>query len=306
MAKTQAVGTGFDWRDLDNLAAYSAWKSAKIRKLEAALTLPPVEIDSLLAVDPDAISDLRARAAETNMALYSVRDMVEDVDADCAALAGFAATFGLHQSEAHRSAGTSGVVALRSSDAPSKAEYIPYSTRPMNWHTDGYYNPGNHPVKSFILHCHSPGATGGENQFADPELVYLRMRDDDPALIRALMAPDVMTIPENVEPDGSIRPASVGPVFFADDKTGRLQMRYTARTRSITWKDNAATKAATEWLTHWFQTGDALVLNKRLAAGEGILCNNALHNRTGFQDEPEAGQTRVMLRARFHDRLAED
>ena len=47
----------------------------------------------------------------------------------------------LRIAEAHRSGGDQGIVALRVSDAPKQRGYIPYSTRAMNWHTDGYYNP---------------------------------------------------------------------------------------------------------------------------------------------------------------------
>jgi hypothetical protein len=34
----------------------------------------------------------------------------------------------------------------------------------------------------------------------------------------------------------------------------------------------------------------------------GILCNNVLHERTGFADDPE--HPRVILRARYHERIA--
>ncbi len=161
-------------------------------------------------------------------------------------------------------------------------------------------------MKSFILHCHRPSATGGENQLADPEAVYLRMREENPDFVRALMHPEAMTIPENREPDGSLRPASVGPVFFADDVSGRLQMRFTARTHSIEWRQDTTTQKATEWLNGWLQSDDPLIRNIRLDPGQGIVCNNILHNRTGFRDETGAESTRVILRVRFHERLRED
>jgi hypothetical protein len=34
----------------------------------------------------------------------------------------------------------------------------------------------------------------------------------------------------------------------------------------------------------------------------GILCNNVLHDRTGFTDDP--ARPRLLYRARYHDRIA--
>jgi hypothetical protein len=56
------------------------------------------------------------------------------------------------------------------------------------------------------------------------------------------MAPDAMTIPARTDEDGVARPAQSGPVFSVDVQ-GALHMRYTARTRSIAWKDDDATRA---------------------------------------------------------------
>ena len=217
---------------------------------------------------------------------------------------GFARRLGFSMAEDHRSAGAASVVALATSSEESKKGYIPYTPRPMNWHTDGYYNAPDQPVKGFILYCFQQAPSGGENRVLDPEIAYLRLRDENPDYVRALMHPAAMTIPENTEPDGALRPASTGPVFFPDQATGRLQMRYTARTRSIAWRDDAATRAAADWLRHWLSDGDPLIRKVRLAPGQGIASNNVLHTRAGFQDGP-GGRARVMLRARFHERMAE-
>ena len=213
---------------------------------------------------------------------------------------------GLWRAEDHRSGGHAGVVALRVSSEEAKAGYIPYTARPLNWHTDGYYNAPGQEVRAFLLHCHQQAATGGENQVLDPEIAYLRLRDENPAFIEALMHPEAMTIPENREPDGSLRPASIGPVFAPCPVSGRLQMRYTARTRSIAWRDDRLTEATANWLRDMLVSGDPLMRRLRLKPGQGILNNNVLHNRTGFADGDSAAGTRVILRARFHVRLMEE
>ena len=181
--------------------------------------------------------------------------------------------------------------------------YIPYSNRRLLWHTDGYYNPPERQVRAFVLHCVQPAASGGENGLLDPEIAYLLLRDTDPGHVHALMAPDAMTIPANTEEGGEMRAAQSGPVFSVDPATGSLHMRYTARKRSIVWKDNAATQAAVAALEGLLAGDLDQVFRYRLAAGEGLLCNNVLHNRTEFADDVDKGRTRLIYRARYYDRI---
>ena len=173
----------------------------------------------------------------------------------------------------------------------------------MNWHTDGYYNAPQDYVAGFVLHCARPAISGGVNEVLDPEIAYIRIRDKSPEFVEALMHPQAMSIPENMEPDGRLRPESTGPVFFADPGTGRLQMRYTARTRSIEWRKDAATGEAQAFLREHLVNGDPLACKLSLKAGEGILNNNVLHNRTSFDDDDQAGGGRLIYRIRFHNRV---
>jgi hypothetical protein len=116
------------------------------------------------------------------------------------------------------------------------------------------------------------------------------------------MHPEAMSIPENRELDGSLRPVSIGPVFYADSDTWRMQMRYTARTRSIAWRDDPATKAAESCLRACLAADDPLMVQVSLKPGQGILNNNILHDRTSFTDEPETAG-RLVIRVRFHNRV---
>lgn len=292
-----------DWLAAEDDATYRRWRAVKLETAEKALSLPPIPVSDLAAPTPEERAEMVARCESVNFAHYVAAAGGADDNNVKAALRAFAAAFGLRIAERHRSADASGIVALRVSDAPAQRGYIPYSTRAMNWHTDGYYNAPQDRIGAFVLHCVQPAPTGGENQILDPEIAYMRLRDENPAYVRALAHPEAMTIPENVEPDGRVRPASVGPVFSVDAESGRLQMRYTARTRSIAWRDDALTREAAEFLRQHLAAGDPLALHLRLGAGEGILNNNVLHNRTGFDDGAEAGQKRIIYRVRFHNRV---
>ena len=291
----------FDWKTPSDSTGYVEWRSNRLKAAETALNQAPVEVSDLSNPCESVVSELKNRCDEANFALYTCVDS-DGVSDAIPPVGDFAAAFGLQIAEAHRSADGTGIVALRVTDKGNQRGFIPYSPRGMNWHTDGYYNPPDTRISAFILHCVRPAADGGVNQIFNPEILYIRLRDISPAYVTALMHPAVMSIPENVEPDGSLRPVSVGPVFYPDRQTGRLQMRYTARTRSISWCDKPVTQEATAALTDILAANDPLMMQVALKAGQGILTNNALHNRTQFHN-PTEDAGRLMLRVRFHNRV---
>ena len=113
-----------------------------------------------------------------------------------------------------------------------------------------------------------------------------------------------MTIPANMESGSITRPAQSGPVFSVDPVTGSLHMRYTARTRSIEWKQDAITREAVATLQTLLTEDTRYRFTYRLAQGQGLLCNNVLHNRTRFTDDVDTGMERLIYRARYFDRIA--
>jgi len=289
----------FSWKNPKADGFYQKWRDERLKLAESPLNAQFVEISDLANPTESEITEMSRRCRETNLALYTAPQGA-DLRSD---LRQFAQAFDLRIAEKHRSAGGDGIVALRESDAAGQRGYIPYSTRKMNWHTDGYYNADDDRISAMVLHCATPAQQGGENQFLDPAIAYIRLVDENPDYARALMHDQVMTIPENRESDGSLRAASVGPVFYPDPETGRMQMRYTARTRSIEWRDDALTTEAVAFLQSTLEKPDPLTLSLRFKAGQGVLCNNALHNRTGFDAPGQATSPRVVYRVRFHNRV---
>ena len=136
----------------------------------------------------------------------------------------------------------------------------------------------------------------------DHELLYLMMRDADPAMVRALMQPDAMTIPANREEGDEIRPDHSGPVFSVDGD-GHLHMRYSARQRNIVWKDDAETQKARDFITALLRDETAPIYTYRLQPGEGVISNNILHRRNSFTDGDTPARKRLVWRARFYDRI---
>jgi len=300
MAEHDRKTHDFKWIAIDSDGGYAAWRTAKLKAAETALGQAPVEVNRLTAPTESERAELLRRCETNNFAVYNSAEASENIAAD---LRRFADAFGLRIAERHRSAGEQGIVALQPTEEEGKRGYIPYSTKPLKWHTDGYYNAANDRISAFVLHCVRQAGRGGVNQLLDPEILYIRLRDEHPGYLRALMHPQAMTIPENREPDGSLRPASVGPVFYPDPETGRMQMRYTARTRSIVWRDDPATREAEHWLREYLDRPDPLTCQIRLEAGQGVLNNNVLHNRTGFEKGADMDTSRLIYRVRFHNRI---
>jgi hypothetical protein len=281
--------------------AYRRWRDRKL----AAYPLEPAQLMVEIA-DPTALTraeqgTITALCCKTNMAFYTCARVPSHPKE---ALSTLARQFGLHRLDRNLCADEDGIAAIQVVPKGRSQEYIPYTDRPIRWHTDGYYNLPEEQIRGLAMHCVQPAASGGENQLLDPEIVYILMREENPEYVAALMEEDAMTIPPNVEDGQELRPARQGPVFSMDAETGALHLRYTARTRSIRWKEDGRTQEAVGFLETLLKQPLSYVLRVRLASGQGILCNNVLHTREGFCDDPPAGIRRLHLRARYYDRIA--
>jgi hypothetical protein len=287
--------------DLAADTAYRDWRDRKLATAPRSLEEIIVEVD-----DPRSLTTAqRARLLHVNqvanMAIY-VGKTGRDPDKDIPRLLGL--QLGLHTLDGHWLTDNDSISPLSVRGAEERGErrdFIPYTDKPIRWHTDGYYNTPEHTVRGLILHCVESAATGGDNQLLDHEIAYMLLRDENPDYIRALSVADVMTIPARTDETGVVRAEQPGPVFSVD-RLGFLHMRYTARTRSIAWKDDAATKAAVAALERILATPTSWTLRGRLEPGMGLVCNNVLHDRSGFTETPT--RRRLLYRARYYERVS--
>lgn len=283
--------------DLDDAAAYWAWRAAK---LAAARPPAPIPVRDLAALSTAEREALLQSCQTRNFARFQVGILPADTEA---ALRAFGRAIGLFEIDQNLCAGDSGITAITVKETATDHTYIPYTNRPLGWHTDGYYNDPDRQVRAWLLYCAQPAAEGGENQVLDHEIAYIRLRDRNPDWIRALMAPDAFTIPGNTEGGREIRADQSGPVFSVSPVDGSLHMRYSARQRNVYWRDDDLTREATAFLLELFRAGDEQIFRYRLAAGEGVISNNILHHRDGFRDDPASGTKRLIYRARYYQRL---
>ena len=175
----------------------------------------------------------------------------------------------------------------------NKINYIPYTDKSLNWHTDGYYDKKS--IFSWLLHCVHPATHGGENYLLDHELALREyvLRYDD---INNLMSEDALTIPESKD---TSRSEISTYIFSIKNQYKKLHMRFSMR------KDNIGTSP---------KAGDAVIklkqtiendcakysLTYKLQKNEGIITNNILHGRKAFKDDKVK---RKLLRIRSYERL---
>lgn len=259
-----------------------------------------VNVDNPNQLSPRERQLILANCAKANFSLYQINSEYGEISKRD--LIQFGLQLGLQHMDQNLCADEAGVSSITVADQGRANEYIPYTDRPINWHTDGYYNNAAQRIQGMVLHCVQPAPAGGENRLLDPEIAYIEMRDADPDMVYAFMQEDAMTIPANLENGVEIRSAQSGPVFSINHDSGSLHMRYTARTRSIEWKQDAMTQKAVQFMKDLLNQDLDYKFCCRLEAGEGMFSNNILHNRSAFQHE-DAGRNRLIYRVRYYDRI---
>lgn len=283
------------------LTAYQTWRN---KKLSAYPLLP----ESLLVTieDPENPSEteivqLQHICHQHNLALYSFAQ--GDVRSK-RHVHRLGHKVGLFRLDSNLCADEDSLTSLHVTSHAGQHDYIPYTNKPLSWHTDGYYNLPEEQIHGMLLHCAQPALEGGESWLMDHEIAYILLRDANPDYIHALMHPNAFTIPANILNGEIIRPEQSGPVFSIT-AAGHLHMRYSARQRNVIWRDDPMTREAADFLLNLWQQDSPYKIRYTLQAGEGLLCNNVLHNRTAFKDSDDPTQTRLLYRGRYFDRVEE-
>ena len=175
----------------------------------------------------------------------------------------------------------------------NKINYIPYTDKSLNWHTDGYYDRKS--IFSWLLHCVNPATQGGENYLLDHELALREyvLRNDD---VNNLMAEDALTIPES---KNTSRSEISTYIFSFKNQYKKLHMRFSMRKDNIGTSPKAS--SSIRKLREIIENDCAKYsLTYKLQKNEGIVTNNILHGREAFKDDKVK---RKLLRIRSYERL---
>ena len=279
-----------------NNMAYLQWREQRQRYSQPALNDLLVQIKDPYQLSDDEKTAIVQCCKNYNMAVYQLNN--PDVQ-DKPLVHTLGSQLAMEHLDANLRSDKDSVSSLEVRTQAGN-QYIPYTNKALSWHTDGYYNSLDKQIFGIIMHCVRPAFDGGVNSLLNPEDVYIALRDENPVYIEALMHPQAMTIPENIEAGKVIREAQTGPVFMVKPD-GRLHMRFSARKRNIIWRDTQETLKAVAMIND-LMSDEKNVVKVTLKAGQGIICNNVLHNRSGFTDSES--QKRLMYRARYYEAVA--
>ena len=287
--------------DLADSEAYEQWKQWKLKDYPTDIEDLMVKLKNPYSLQGAEIKAITERCAQCNLVIYQLEGVVQK---DKSLVHALGAQLGLIHLDSNLRADEDSVTSLKVREQAGN-QYIPYTNKPLSWHTDGYYNRQDQQIRAIIMHCVNPAAEGGVNLLLDHERLYIRLRDENPDWIRVLMHPEAMVIPPNVEQGRELRGECIGPVFSvdpgSDNLPGSLHMRYSARKKNIEWRDDVLTLEAKSRITELLED-KSMLFQHHLQAGQGVISNNVLHNRTAFNDADDT--KRLIYRARYFDRIA--
>ena len=171
--------------------------------------------------------------------------------------------------------------------------YIPYTNKKLNWHTDGYYD--EKPIFSWLLHCEEPAYSGGENYLLDHELAireYIIKYDN----LESLSSLDAFTIPGNTHAN---RGETKGYICNNDNEYKKFHMKFSMREKNM--KLNERSKTAIMRMKKIIKEDcKKYCLTYKLSKNEGIISNNILHGRNSFED---GKAMRKLYRIRSYERI---
>ena len=182
------------------------------------------------------------------------------------------------------------IMSLESNNA---LNYIPYTNKKLNWHTDGYYD--EKPIFSWLLHCEEPAYSGGENYLLDHVLAireYIIKYDN----LESLSSLDAFTIPGNTRAN---RGETKGYICDNDNEYKKFHMKFSMREKNM--KLNEQSKTAIMRMKKIIKEDcKKYCLTYKLSKNEGIVSNNILHGRNSFED---GKAMRKLYRIRSYERI---
>lgn len=284
---------------LENEELYNKWRDQKLKDYPKDLGDLLVEINDPRKLTDTEFKAIQSRCRKANMALYASKT---GTDPDPEIPLSMGRRFGLQGLNKNWLSDETGLTSLTVVNTGIRQQYIPYTNKAINWHTDGYYNVARKQIHALNLHVVQQAASGGENALMDHEIAYILLRDKNPDYIRALMSETAMTIPARIDEGGTIaRKVEAGPVFSIMPD-GDLHMRYTIRVNNVIWADDPLSQEALAYLEDILNSDSPYIFQGRLEAGMGLVSNNVLHDRAAFTDDET--HKRLYYRARYFDRLA--
>jgi hypothetical protein len=154
--------------DLADNASYQRWREQKLDSAPRRIEDIIVALDDPRALTAGERESLLERCATANMAIYT-SNTAGNADKEIPRRLG--SQLGLAHLDSHWLTDDDAIspISVRGAEERGeRKEFIPYTDKPIRWHTDGYYNLPERTVRGMVLHCVESAASGGENAIARP------------------------------------------------------------------------------------------------------------------------------------------
>jgi hypothetical protein len=278
---------------INNLDDYQFWRDKKLANATTKLDECIIDIQNPLALTAIEKDQIQRLCQYNNFALIQTQTQT-DYSYSTIQLN---RQLGLNTPDNHLFANSDTLAHITPANNKQQGEFIPYTNKPIGWHTDGYYNSPEQRIRSFSLFCVNPASNGGENSWLDNDILYILLRQQSPEAAELLTRSDAMTLPAHSENGKILRPKSVGAIFMLDNN--QLYLRYTQRKKYVQFANEVLVAVAL--LDDILAKGSVYHFQHLMVKNQGIICNNIIHKRGGFVDDKD--NPRLLLRGRYFTRI---
>lgn len=278
--------------NMDSDHDYQKWRDEKLAAYPKNVSDLVVELADMSAITEAERSRIMELVELANMCVYSAGSADLSMDS----LLKLGAQIGVSKTD--KSTRHSNSDELTDSGILNKA--IPFTTRHVRWHTDATYYGSDKTIQALFLLCKRPAVEGGSNKVLDHEILYILLRDKAPDALRTLMRNDCFKHKNPLT--GEISQHLGGKVFWTNSN-GHLNHRFSFRKMDMAWSDNREILAAVDILESLLLNESEFVIEGRLESGLGLISNNVVHTREKLVDSDDDASKRLLLRARFYDRV---
>ena len=270
---------------------YKRWADKKLQGFSNKLDDLIVEIDNPNAISKSEKNIMLKTINQHNIVFFQINKGTLNLKSSIKALA---SQIGLGNYEIDSKSDNDGLteIKIHNSMKPS-AEYIPYTDKQLNWHTDGYYNNEKNLILSWLLFCKSQSENGGMNKYMDHEIAYILFNKNFDN-IDDLMLHNAYRIPENKLTGRK----AVDNAIFSFIKN-KLYMKFSMREKNIIWNDKS--KEATNNLKDIINSSKKYHISHKFSEGQGVITNNIIHMRTSFTNLEK--KNRLLYRLRSKKRM---
>ena len=147
---------------------YKRWKDKKLESFTRNIDHLTVQVSNPNSISKPEKNNVISLLRSNNLAFFNIDNISYK---DKSSIKRFAFQIGLGDYEFDSRSDDDGLTEIKEHKHNDKiSEYIPYTAKELNWHTDGYYNTKDNSILSWLLFCNTQSEKGGVNKYLDHEI----------------------------------------------------------------------------------------------------------------------------------------